>query len=138
MRRTDPHYWSELPGTRPDTERIAPLASSPSDIRGTRDDEPCFVISIAARMVGMHAQTLRYYERAGLVSPARTKGNIRLYRKSDIDRLRLIQRLIADHGVNLAGVEMMLRMEQTLRSLRDRVAALEREISRVDESVDEP
>jgi MerR family transcriptional regulator/heat shock protein HspR len=102
--------------------------SRPSDDGGDRapdsdgsDDAPCYVISVAARMVGMHPQTLRYYERAGLVAPARTRGNIRLYRRTDIDRLRLVQRLIADHGVNLAGVEVILRMEAELRSLRQRV-----------------
>jgi MerR family transcriptional regulator/heat shock protein HspR len=75
-------------------------------------------------MVGVHAQTLRYYERAGLVTPARSKGNIRLYSRSDIDRLRLIQRLIADHGVNLAGVELVLEMEERIRRLESRLEAL--------------
>jgi MerR family transcriptional regulator/heat shock protein HspR len=75
-------------------------------------------------MVGMHAQTLRYYERAGLVTPARSKGNIRLYRRSDIERLRLIQRLIAEHGVNLAGVELVLEMEERIRALEARLEAL--------------
>jgi MerR family transcriptional regulator/heat shock protein HspR len=81
-------------------------------------------------MVGLHPQTLRYYERAGLVSPGRTKGNIRLYRRSDIDRLRLVQRLIADHGVNLAGVQVILRMEAELRSLQERVDHLAGEARR--------
>src|SRR6266508_3854268 len=83
-----PEYWSELPGT-------APALATPAEAGAAREpdewaDEPCYVISIAARMVGMHAQTLRGYERAGLVTPARSRGNIRLYRRSDIDRLRLI------------------------------------------------
>ena len=96
-------------------------------------DEPCYVISIAARMVGLHAQTLRYYERAGLVAPARTKGNLRLYRRSDIDRLRLIQRLISELGVNLAGVQEILRLDGRIRLLEQEVERLGRalEASRV-------
>jgi MerR family transcriptional regulator/heat shock protein HspR len=91
-------------------------------------DEPCYVISIAARMVGMHAQTLRYYERMGLVSPARSKGNIRLYRPSDIDRLYLIQRLISERGVNLAGVEAILHMQARIDLLEGEVERLDREL----------
>ena len=85
------------------------------------DDEPCFVISVAAKMVGMHQQTLRYYERAGIIEPSRSRGNIRLYSQADIARLRQIQRLINDLGVNLAGAEVILKM-------RDRIEFLEREI----------
>lgn len=98
--------------------------------RGTAEwsDEPCYVISIAASMVGVHAQTLRAYERLGLVEPARSKGNIRLYRRSDIDRLRLIQRLIGDLGVNLAGVEAILRLEGRIRSLEAEVERLGKEL----------
>lgn len=87
-------------------------------------DEPSYVISVAARMVGVHAQTLRYYERVGLVSPARSKGNIRLYRRSDIDRLRLIQRLMSELGVNLAGVDVILRLQGRIRSLESEVERL--------------
>src|SRR5579884_1105037 len=75
---------------------------------GIPEDEGCYVISIAARMVGMHQQTLRYYERVGLIEPSRSRGNIRLYSQSDIGRLRQIQRLISDLGVNLAGVEVII------------------------------
>jgi MerR family transcriptional regulator/heat shock protein HspR len=94
------------------------------------EDEPAFVISVAARMVGMHAQTLRYYERVGLVEPARSRGNIRLYRASDIDRLRLIQRLIEDLGVNLAGVDVIMRLNQRIESLEGEIEALRRELQR--------
>ena len=83
--------------------------------------EPCFVISVAARMVGVHAQTLRYYEREGLVEPSRSQGNIRLYSQRDIEHLRRIKTLISDLGINLAGVEVMLRMAE-------RMAQMEREI----------
>lgn len=80
-----------------------------------RDEDPCYVISIAAGMVGMHQQTLRYYERVGLIEPSRSRGNIRLYSQADIGRLRQIQRLISDLGVNLAGVEVIIRMNQRLQ-----------------------
>ncbi len=122
-----PPFWTELPGTVPDPGVAVSRPSGDGDRAPQSDgsdDAPCYVISVAARMVGMHPQTLRYYERAGLVSPARTKGNIRLYRRSDIDRLRRVQRLIADHGVNLAGVEVILRMEAELRSLQERLGTL--------------
>lgn len=85
-----------------------------------RQDEPCYVISVAARLLGMHVQTLRYYERAGLIEPSRSRGNIRLYSAQDIERLREVKRLMDDLGVNLAGAEVILRM-------RDRIALLERE-----------
>lgn len=87
------------------------------------DDEPCYVISIAARLVGMHQQTLRYYERAGLVQPRRTTGNIRMYSNGDIQRIRQAQRLIDELGVNLAGVDIILRMSEQIRQLQ---AELER------------
>lgn len=94
------------------------------------EDEPAFVISVAARMVGMHAQTLRYYERVGLVEPARSRGNIRLYRASDIDRLRLIQRLIEDLGVNLAGVDVIMRLNQRIEALEAELDRLREELQR--------
>jgi MerR family transcriptional regulator/heat shock protein HspR len=81
------------------------------------EQDPCYVISIAARMVGMHQQTLRYYERVGLIEPSRSRGNIRLYSHADIGRLRQIQRLISDLGVNLAGVEVIIRMGQKMQEL---------------------
>ena len=87
-------------------------------------DEPYFVISVVARMVGVHAQSLRYYERQGLVEPSRSSGNIRLYRQSDIARLRMIKTMIDDMGVNLAGVEVVLRM-------MNRIMELEKENSRL-------
>ena len=76
----------------------------------------CYVISIAARIVGMHAQTLRQYERIGLVEPKRSRGNIRLYSQADVARLRQVQRLINDLGVNLAGVEVILRMNERMQA----------------------
>lgn len=82
------------------------------------EDEPCYVISIAARLVGMHQQTLRYYERAGLVLPRRTTGNIRMYSNGDIQRIRQAQRLIDELGVNLAGVDIIMRMSEQIRELQ--------------------
>ena len=87
-------------------------------------DEPYFVISVVARMVGVQAHSLRYYERQGLVEPSRSRGNIRLYRQSDVVRLRMIKTMIDDMGVNLAGVEVVLRM-------MDRVMELEQENRRL-------
>ena len=81
-------------------------------------DEPMFVISVAARLVEMHPQTLRYYERAGLVKPKRSRGSIRLYSQRDIDRLRKIARLVDDLGVNLAGVEVILNLTEKLETLQ--------------------
>ena len=95
------------------------------------DDEPCYVISVAARMVGMHAQTLRYYERAGLLRPSRSRGRIRLYSVADINRLRQIQRLINDLGVNLAGAEVILRMGERIEQLQDEIEEMQRQLQRL-------
>ncbi len=96
-----------------------------------RRTQPVYVISIAARLVEMHPQTLRMYERLGLVKPARTGHNIRLYSDEDIERLRQIQRL-TQVGVNLAGVEMVLelieRMEEMRRDLQERMEERQREL----------
>lgn len=81
-------------------------------------DEPMFVISVAARLVEMHPQTLRYYERAGLVKPKRSRGSIRLYSQHDIERLRKIARLVDDLGVNLAGVEVILNLTEKVELLQ--------------------
>jgi MerR family transcriptional regulator, heat shock protein HspR len=100
---------------------------------GVNDDfnEPCYVISIAARMVGMHAQTLRTYERLGLVEPKRSRGNIRLYSQADVARLRQVQRLVNDLGVNLAGVEVILRMSEKIQALERENERLRRELQRL-------
>jgi MerR family transcriptional regulator, heat shock protein HspR len=87
----------------------------PEDVH---EDEPMYVISVAARLVNMHPQTLRYYERAGLVNPTRSRGRIRLYSQRDIDRLRKIARLTDDLGVNLAGVEVILRLTERLEQVQ--------------------
>ena len=92
------------------------------------EDRPRYMISIAAELVGMHPQTLRMYEAKGLVRPGRTPGNTRLYSDADLERLRLIQRLTTQLGLNLAGVETVLRLEDELARLRTRVERLEREM----------
>jgi len=95
------------------------------------DDEPCYVISVAARMVGMHAQSLRYYERMGIIAPSRSRGRIRLYSAADIARLRQIQRLISDLGVNLAGAEVILRLNQRIREMEGEMERLRAELQRL-------
>jgi MerR family transcriptional regulator/heat shock protein HspR len=95
------------------------------------DEQPIYVISIAARLVGMHQQTLRYYERAGLVEPKRTGGNIRMYSNNDIERIRQIQRWIDDFGVNLAGAEIMMRMSAQIGALQAELTATRAELDRL-------
>lgn len=92
------------------------------------DDEPLYVISVAARMVGIHAQTLRYYERMGIIRPSRSRGRIRLYSQSDIERLRRIQRLINELGVNLAGADAILRLNERIREMEAEMARLRAEL----------
>jgi MerR family transcriptional regulator/heat shock protein HspR len=92
------------------------------------DDRPRYMISIAADLVGMHPQTLRIYENKGLLNPKRTRGNTRLYSEADLERLRLIQRLTTELGLNLAGVEVVLRLEDELRKAHKRIERLERQL----------
>src|ERR671931_1865232 len=92
------------------------------------DDRPRYMISIAAELVGMHPQTLRIYESKGLIRPKRTAGNTRLYSEADVERLRLIQRLTTDLGLNLAGVEQVLKLEDELQRMRRRLDRMEREM----------
>jgi MerR family transcriptional regulator, heat shock protein HspR len=91
-------------------------------------DRPRYMISVAAELVGMHPQTLRLYESKGLVRPGRTPGGTRLYSEVDLERLRLIQRLTTELGLNLAGVEQVLRLEDELRRMQARMVRLEREL----------
>jgi MerR family transcriptional regulator/heat shock protein HspR len=92
------------------------------------DDRGRYMISVAAELVGMHPQTLRMYEQKGLVRPTRTAGNTRLYSDADLERLRLIQRLTSELGLNLAGVEMVLRLEDQLGRMQRRMERMEREL----------
>lgn len=91
-------------------------------------DRGRYMISVAADLVGMHPQTLRLYEAKGLVRPARTPGGTRLYSDVDLERLRLIQQLTTELGLNLAGVEQVLRMQDELNRLHARMERLEREL----------
>jgi MerR family transcriptional regulator, heat shock protein HspR len=92
------------------------------------DDRPRYMISVAAELVGMHPQTLRIYEQKGLVRPKRTAGNTRLYSDADIQRLQLIQRLTNDLGLNLAGVELVLRLEDELKKAHNRIERLQKQL----------
>jgi len=86
-----------------------------------RYGEPLFVISVAARLLQMHPQTLRKYEREGLIAPSRTTGNLRLYSDRDIERLRQVKYLVDERGLNLAGVQLALDLTRRLRDLRGRI-----------------
>jgi MerR family transcriptional regulator/heat shock protein HspR len=92
------------------------------------DDRPRYMISVAAELVGMHPQTLRIYESKGLVTPQRTAGNTRLYSDADLERLRIIQQLTTELGLNLAGVEHVLRLEEQMRRMQRTMERLEREM----------
>src|SRR5947209_13520179 len=95
---------------------------------GVNDDTPVFVISVAATLAGMHPQTLRQYDRIGLVSPGRTSGRGRRYSARDITMLREIQRLSQDEGINLSGIKRILELEVHVAALRGRIAELTAEL----------
>jgi MerR family transcriptional regulator/heat shock protein HspR len=92
------------------------------------DERPRYMISVAAELVGMHPQTLRIYESKGLLRPKRTAGNTRLYSEADLDRLRLIQELTNELGLNLAGVEQVIRLQDELERVRRQLDRMEREM----------
>jgi MerR family transcriptional regulator, heat shock protein HspR len=94
-----------------------------------------YMISVAADLVGMHPQTLRIYETKGLVRPTRTPGGTRLYSEADVERLRIIQRLTTELGLNLAGVELVLRLEDELRKAQAQIDRLQRELKQEVENV---
>ena len=93
-----------------------------------KDEEPRYVISIAARILGIQSYTLRYYEKIGIIEPSRSGGNIRLYSDRDIAHLRQVKILMDDLGVNLAGTEVILRMAQRMTELQQQVKELEAEL----------
>jgi MerR family transcriptional regulator/heat shock protein HspR len=92
------------------------------------DERGRYMISVAADIVGMHPQTLRMYESKGLVNPKRTPGNTRLFSEADLERLRLIQRLTTELGLNLAGVELVLRLEDELKKAHQRIERLQQQL----------
>jgi MerR family transcriptional regulator/heat shock protein HspR len=93
-------------------------------------NRPIYMISVAAELVGMHPQTLRMYESKGLVRPQRTPGGTRLYSEADIERLRVVQRLTSELGLNLAGVELVLRLEDELRKAHAQIERLQQQLRR--------
>ncbi|MCK5654296.1 MAG: MerR family transcriptional regulator [Dehalococcoidia bacterium] len=98
------------------------------------DSVPCYVISVAARMLGIHAQTLRYYEKAGIIEPSRSSGRVRLYSNRDIGRLRQIRTLMDDLGVNIAGVEVILRLSKRIAEMERIIKEKDLEIKRLREA----
>ena len=92
------------------------------------DERPRYMISVAADIVGMHPQTLRIYENKGLIRPKRTAGNTRLYSEADIQRLQLIQQLMNDLGLNLAGVEQVLQLQDEVERMERRLDRMQREM----------
>jgi MerR family transcriptional regulator/heat shock protein HspR len=93
-------------------------------------DEPLFLISVVAKILDIHPQTLRQYERENLVEPSRSGGRIRLYSQRDIDKIKLILRLTRDLGVNLAGVDIILRLKDNVEDMEQEIIALRREVQK--------
>jgi len=96
--------------------------------RDSRKDRPLFMISVAADLAGVHPQTLRIYERKQLICPQRSSGNTRLYSEADIERLRFIQHLTQDEGVNLAGVERIIELQREIERMRNEIEAAQAEM----------
>ena len=101
-------------------------------------DEPVFIISVAARMLGVRTQTLRYYERLGLVEPARSRGNQRVFSRRDIERVQRIRGLMDDLGVNLAGVEVLIRLLDRLQTAEGEIKRLTEENQKLRRQVSQP
>jgi MerR family transcriptional regulator/heat shock protein HspR len=99
--------------------------------RGDNTSQPRYVISVAAEMLGTQAYTLRYYERVGIIKPARTHGNLRMYSEADLAMLRRVMTLMYELGVNLAGVEVILRMSQQIIELQNAAEVLQNELNKL-------
>ena len=97
----------------------------------TENEEPRYVISVAARILGIQTHTLRYYEKIGIIEPHRSRGNIRLYSESEILQLKQMKTLMEDLGINLAGAEVILRMAKRMSELQQHVEELESEARRL-------
>jgi len=108
------------------------------EMTDNKSDEPRYVISVAARMLGIQTHTLRYYERIGIIEPSRTQGHIRLYSENDISQLRRAKSLMEDLGVNLAGVEVIMRMMKHLNEVQAQMQELEAKLARFREAGNEP
>ncbi len=94
-------------------------------------DEPVYLISVVATILNIHPQTLRQYEREGLVTPSRTEGRMRLYSQRDIDKMKMILRLTRQMGVNLAGVDVVLKLKETMDEMQREIDQLRSELSKV-------
>ena len=92
-------------------------------------EEPVYLISVVAKVLSIHPQTLRQYEREGLVEPSRTEGRMRLYSQKDIDRIKMILRLTRDLGVNLAGVDIVLQFKEQIDELEEEIERLKKELA---------
>ena len=96
-----------------------------------KQNEPRYVISVAARILGVQTYTLRYYEKIGIIEPSRSRGNIRLYSDGDIEHLKRVKTLMSDLGINLAGIEVILRMAERITELQRQLSGLESERKRL-------
>jgi MerR family transcriptional regulator/heat shock protein HspR len=104
-----------------------PKRVTPKSAKRVTDDRAVFVISVAAELAGVHPQTLRMYERKGLLRPRRTDGNTRRYSQADIEVVRIIQKMTQERGMNLAGVEMVIELQRELERAQERMERLRRE-----------
>lgn len=104
-------------------------------MRRTGPDRPLYMISVAAELAGVHPQTLRIYERKELIRPQRSGGNTRLYSEADIDRLRFIQHLTQDEGINLAGVTRIIEMQRETERLRAELEAARRRLAQTERAM---
>ncbi len=98
-------------------------------------DEPVYLISVVAKVLNIHPQTLRQYEREGLISPSRTEGKTRLYSQKDIDRIKTILNLTREMGVNLAGVEIILRLKEEIAKLEQEIERLQAELAKFEKGM---
>ncbi len=123
--KTDPERHGRATDTNSRTEGRHTTRSR-QDANVNADEQPRYVISIASQILGVHPQTLRLYEREGLVEPQRSEGKIRLYSERDIERVRAIMRLTNDLGVNLAGAEAILYMRERMLRLHEEMEHMRR------------
>ena len=101
-------------------------------------DEPVYLISVVAKVLNIHPQTLRQYEREGLISPSRTEGKTRLYSQKDIDRIKTILRLTRELGVNLAGVDIILRLKEKMEEMEREIERLQAELQKYEQGMEVP
>jgi MerR family transcriptional regulator/heat shock protein HspR len=99
--------------------------------KNSHETEPRYVISIAAKMLEMHTYTLRYYERVGIIEPGRSQGNVRLYSDRDIATLKRVKSMVDDMGINLPGVEVILRMMQRVGELQNELIQAQEELEKL-------